>query len=244
MAPLCQEAVLRGVVGRVLPGSESGLSEESAWGCEPVAVGSVVVPRCPHGPATRDTNHRRSHDAATAVTPTRREPELLGQTVVVIAVSDSKQPDGHAPREPTSSSPRATPSAYNTPRWNSARGAARPSTPPISLASSSSSRSCRTDRPCDGHSRRPVLRASGQHELRAGAPRRRRASVADTPRRSQCRRQGATGGTLLFISGTGGRRPAVGLSIVSTPTAALPALTKSLALELGPVRVNLIAPWL
>jgi NAD(P)-dependent dehydrogenase (short-subunit alcohol dehydrogenase family) len=50
------------------------------------------------------------------------------------------------------------------------------------------------------------------------------------------------GGTLLFIGGTGGRRPTVGLSIVSTFTAGLPALTKSLALELAPVRVNLIAP--
>ena len=49
------------------------------------------------------------------------------------------------------------------------------------------------------------------------------------------------GGTLLFISGTGGRRPAVGMALVSTLTAALPALTKALALELAPVRVNLIA---
>jgi NAD(P)-dependent dehydrogenase (short-subunit alcohol dehydrogenase family) len=49
------------------------------------------------------------------------------------------------------------------------------------------------------------------------------------------------GGTLLFMGGTGGRRPAVGLAIVSTVTAALPALTASLALELAPVRVNLIA---
>ena len=50
------------------------------------------------------------------------------------------------------------------------------------------------------------------------------------------------GGTLLFIGGTGGRRPAVGLSIVSTFTAGLPALVRNLALELAPVRVNLIAP--
>ena len=49
------------------------------------------------------------------------------------------------------------------------------------------------------------------------------------------------GGTLLFMGGTGGRRPAIGLGIVSTITAALPALTASLALELAPVRVNLIA---
>jgi NAD(P)-dependent dehydrogenase (short-subunit alcohol dehydrogenase family) len=49
------------------------------------------------------------------------------------------------------------------------------------------------------------------------------------------------GGTLVFMGGTGGRRPAVGLGIVPTVTAALPALTASLALELAPVRVNLIA---
>ena len=50
------------------------------------------------------------------------------------------------------------------------------------------------------------------------------------------------GGTLLFVGGTGGRRVARGWEIVSSVTAALPALTASLALELAPVRVNLIAP--
>ena len=49
------------------------------------------------------------------------------------------------------------------------------------------------------------------------------------------------GGGLVFMGGTGGRRPGLGLAIVSTVTAALPALTASLALELAPVRVNLIA---
>jgi len=49
------------------------------------------------------------------------------------------------------------------------------------------------------------------------------------------------GGTLIFMGGTGARRPAIGLGIVSTLTAALPALTANLALELAPVRVNLIA---
>jgi NAD(P)-dependent dehydrogenase (short-subunit alcohol dehydrogenase family) len=48
------------------------------------------------------------------------------------------------------------------------------------------------------------------------------------------------GGTLLFMSGTGGRRPAVGMALSSALAAALPALTKALAL--APVRVNLIAP--
>jgi len=49
------------------------------------------------------------------------------------------------------------------------------------------------------------------------------------------------GGTLLFMGGTGGRRPGVGLWSIATVTAALPALTANLALELAPVRVNLIA---
>jgi NAD(P)-dependent dehydrogenase (short-subunit alcohol dehydrogenase family) len=49
------------------------------------------------------------------------------------------------------------------------------------------------------------------------------------------------GGTLLFIGGTGGRRPGVGMTVASALTAALPALTANLALELAPVRVNLIA---
>jgi NAD(P)-dependent dehydrogenase (short-subunit alcohol dehydrogenase family) len=49
------------------------------------------------------------------------------------------------------------------------------------------------------------------------------------------------GGSLVFMGGVGGRRTAIGLGIVSTVTAALPALTASLALELAPIRVNLIA---
>jgi len=49
------------------------------------------------------------------------------------------------------------------------------------------------------------------------------------------------GGALVFMGGTGARRPGIGLGIVSTTTAALPALTANLALELAPIRVNLIA---
>ena len=50
------------------------------------------------------------------------------------------------------------------------------------------------------------------------------------------------GGTLLLMGGTGSRRPGIGIGMASTVTAALPALTTNLALELAPVRVNLIAP--
>jgi NAD(P)-dependent dehydrogenase (short-subunit alcohol dehydrogenase family) len=49
------------------------------------------------------------------------------------------------------------------------------------------------------------------------------------------------GGTLLFIGGTGGRRVAPGLSLIGAITAAGPALTKNLARELAPIRVNMIA---
>jgi NAD(P)-dependent dehydrogenase (short-subunit alcohol dehydrogenase family) len=48
-------------------------------------------------------------------------------------------------------------------------------------------------------------------------------------------------GTLLFMGGTGGRRTAVGLAFIAALTAALPAVTRNLALELAPIRVNLIA---
>jgi NAD(P)-dependent dehydrogenase (short-subunit alcohol dehydrogenase family) len=47
------------------------------------------------------------------------------------------------------------------------------------------------------------------------------------------------GGTLLFMGGTGGRRITPG--IASAATAVLPPFAAALALELAPVRVNLIA---
>jgi NAD(P)-dependent dehydrogenase (short-subunit alcohol dehydrogenase family) len=49
------------------------------------------------------------------------------------------------------------------------------------------------------------------------------------------------GGTLLFMGGTGGRRVDHRLGIVSAATAALPPFVAALALEVAPVRVNLIA---
>ncbi len=49
------------------------------------------------------------------------------------------------------------------------------------------------------------------------------------------------GGTLLFMGGTGGRRISHGNGIFSAATAVLPPFTATLALELAPVRVNLIA---
>ncbi|HEX4719829.1 MAG TPA: hypothetical protein VH300_14985, partial [Thermoleophilaceae bacterium] len=49
------------------------------------------------------------------------------------------------------------------------------------------------------------------------------------------------GGTLLFMGGTGARRVRRGLGIAPVATAAIPPFAAGLALELAPIRVNVIA---
>ena len=49
------------------------------------------------------------------------------------------------------------------------------------------------------------------------------------------------GGTLLFMGGTGGRSRGPGMSLIAAATAAMPALVANLAVEIAPIRVNLIA---
>jgi len=49
------------------------------------------------------------------------------------------------------------------------------------------------------------------------------------------------GGTLLFVDGAGAHRAGAGLALESAVTVGMPTLVASLALELAPVRVNLIA---
>src|SRR6478735_9091059 len=49
------------------------------------------------------------------------------------------------------------------------------------------------------------------------------------------------GGTLIFMGGTGGRSRGPGLSMIAAATAAMPALIANLAVEVAPIRVNLIA---
>jgi NAD(P)-dependent dehydrogenase (short-subunit alcohol dehydrogenase family) len=49
------------------------------------------------------------------------------------------------------------------------------------------------------------------------------------------------GGTLLFIGRAGGRPPVTGRALIGPLAAALPALIKDLALELAPIRANLIS---
>jgi len=66
------------------------------------------------------------------------------------------------------------------------------------------------------------------------------ASAGSWPSRSPATSPARSGpaATLLLIGGTGGRRIGLGLGILPAVTAAMPALTASLALELAPVRAR------
>ena len=51
MAPFCVKKLRgSGVLGLVVAGPGSGLSEELVWGCEPAALETESLPRCPPGP--------------------------------------------------------------------------------------------------------------------------------------------------------------------------------------------------
>src|SRR4051794_23416153 len=54
--------------------------------------------------------------------------------------------------------------------------------------------------------------------------------------------RGRPGGSLVFLSRTGARTPGVGLGVIAAGTAAMPAVVANLALEIAPIRVNLLAP--
>ena len=49
------------------------------------------------------------------------------------------------------------------------------------------------------------------------------------------------GGTLIFMGGTGGRRTSPGFGLIGALTNGLPAMARNLALEIAPIRVNVIA---
>jgi NAD(P)-dependent dehydrogenase (short-subunit alcohol dehydrogenase family) len=50
-----------------------------------------------------------------------------------------------------------------------------------------------------------------------------------------------SGGSLTLISGTGARRPGIGLSVAAIGTVGLQAIAANAALELAPIRVNAVA---
>jgi NAD(P)-dependent dehydrogenase (short-subunit alcohol dehydrogenase family) len=49
------------------------------------------------------------------------------------------------------------------------------------------------------------------------------------------------GGSLSFMSGTGARRPAVGTTVIAAVVGAATAVARNLALEIAPLRINLLA---
>lgn len=55
------------------------------------------------------------------------------------------------------------------------------------------------------------------------------------------RQEMSDGGSLVFIGGTGARRPGDGSTMAAIAAAALPALIANLAVEAPPIRVNLIS---
>ena len=182
---------------------------------------------------------------ATTTVPVRREPELLGQTVVVIGGSAGIGLE--TARRARAEGARLILTGRDPERLQRAAGELEA----LSIAAFDATDSAALERFFGG------LPATIDHVMvTAGKPHYGRLLDMDF---EQARRALDThlllmlqvarnagpkvrpGGTLLFMGGTGGRRQGIGMGLVPTVTAALPALTASLALELAPIRVNLIA---
>jgi NAD(P)-dependent dehydrogenase (short-subunit alcohol dehydrogenase family) len=182
---------------------------------------------------------------ATATVPIRREPELLGQTVVVLGGSAGMGLE--TARRARIEGAKLILAARNAERLQAVAAELEP----LSTATFDANDPAAIERFFDG------LPGMIDHVMvTAGGPHYARLLDMDI---EQARRDLDThmvqmlgvarsaahkvrpGGTLVFMGGTGGRRQSVGLWMVPAVTAALPALTGSLALELAPVRVNLIA---
>ena len=182
---------------------------------------------------------------ATTTVAIRREPELLGQTVVVIGGSAGIGLE--TARRARAEGARLILTGRNPERLQSAAGevealstAAFDANDPAALERFFGDLPATIDH---------VMVTAGQPHygrlLDMDFEQARRALDTSLLLRLQVARNSAhkirPGGTLLFMSGTGGRRPGIGMGLVPTVTAALPALTASLAIELAPIRVNLIA---
>jgi NAD(P)-dependent dehydrogenase (short-subunit alcohol dehydrogenase family) len=184
---------------------------------------------------------------STATTPhvTQREPELLGQTVVVIGGSAGIGLET-ARRARTEGAKVILTGRNPDPLQRAASELGALSTAAFDATDSASlERFFRDLPPTIDH---VMVTAAGPHYgplLDMDVEQLRRDLDAHPLLMLQVARNAARkvrpGGTLVFMGGTGGRRPSIGTGIVPTVTAALPALTASLALALAPVRVNLIA---
>jgi len=183
--------------------------------------------------------------SATTTFPIQREPELLGQTVVVIGGSAGIGLET-ARRARAEGAKLILIGRNSEPLQSAASELGAQSTAAFDATDSAALERFFRDLP--GTIDHVMVTAGGPHYARLlemDFEQARRALDAHPLLMLQVARNAAhkvrPGGTLVFMGGTGGRRPNVGLGIVPTVTAALPALTASLALELAPVRVNLIA---
>jgi NAD(P)-dependent dehydrogenase (short-subunit alcohol dehydrogenase family) len=183
--------------------------------------------------------------SATTTFPIQREPELLGQTVVVIGGSAGIGLET-ARRARAEGAKLILIGRNREPLQRAANELGALSTAAFDATDSAALERFFRDLP--GTIDHVMVTAGGPHYARLlemDFEQARRALDAHPLLMLEVARNAAhkvrPGGTLVFMGGTGGRRPSVGLGIVPTVTAALPALTASLALELAPVRVNLIA---
>lgn len=184
-------------------------------------------------------------NTATATVPIRREPELLGQTIVVIGGSAGIGLE--TARRARAEGARLILAARNPERLQFAAAELEP----LSTATFDAN-----DPAAIGRFFSELPGTIDHVMVTAGSPHYARLLDMDF---EQARRDLDThllqmleiarnaahkvrpGGTLVFMGGTGGRRQSIGMGMVPAVTIALPALTASLALELAPVRVNLIA---
>lgn len=182
---------------------------------------------------------------ATIAVPARHEPELLGQTIVVIGGSAGIGLE--TARRARAEGGRVILTGRNSERLQHAAGELEA----LSIAAFDANDPAQLERFFSG------LPGTIDHVMvTAGEPHYGRLLDMDLEeaRRAldttlllvlavarNARHKVRPGGTLIFMGGTGGRRISAGLGIVSTVSAALPPLTASLAVELAPVRVNLIA---
>ena len=207
-------------------------------------AGTCAFPLTPLRPGVL-RHERRNHDREHHLCPPRANPALAGQTVVVIGGSA-----GIGLERPASARRGRRPRPHRRAIPSASQHAALELDALSSAAFDATDRAALeqffrdlpdSDRPRDGHSGRHVLRALADMDIAQA----RRALDEHLGLTLQVARHAAgktrPGGTLLFITGTHARRPGAGLAIAATVAAAMPALVANLALELAPVRVNLIA---
>jgi NAD(P)-dependent dehydrogenase (short-subunit alcohol dehydrogenase family) len=180
-----------------------------------------------------------------ATSPTQREPELLGQTVVVIGGSAGIGLE--TARRARAEGADVILAARNPePLERAARDVDARSTAAFDATDPAALKRFFEDLPAPidhvmvtgpGPNYRPLLEMDADQVRDALADH----VVLGLEVARNARSKMRPGGTLIFMGGTGGRRISRELGLASAATAVLPPFTAALALELAPIRVNLIA---